>query len=106
MTKEEIKVYLEKYEENQMRTRLRERHGKDDDPFGVRHNRLSLCINCLPERLKEVILYKYFAKSSKTLYGWMAKGTAYKRLNKALEYLEFCMTDLEAIYDKNDEGRN
>ncbi len=106
MTKEEIKAYLEQYEENQMRARLRERHGKDDDPFVVRQNRLSLCINYLPLYLREVIVDKYIHKSLKGLYGWMAKGTAYKRLNKALEYLEFCMTDLEAIYDKNNEGRN
>ena len=76
MTREEIKAYLENYDENRMRASLRVMQGMDDDPFVIQSKRLSLCIDCLPDYLKEVI--------------------------KALEYLEFCMKDLEAIYDKND----
>lgn len=102
MTKEEIKAYLEKYDENRMRARLREMQGMDDAPFVIQYKRLSLCIDCLPNYLNEVIKYKYIHKTPKKLYLWMAKGTLYKRINKALEYLEFCMKDLEAIYDKND----
>lgn len=102
MTREEIKAYLEKYDENRMRASLRVMQGMDDDPFVIQSKRLSLCIDCLPDYLKEVIKHKYIYKTSKRLYPWMAKGTLYKRLNKALEYLEFCMKDLEAIYDKND----
>ena len=102
MTREEIKAYLENYDENRMRASLRVMQGMDDDPFVIQYKRLSLCIDCLPDYLKEVIKCKYMQKSSKRLYPWMAKGTLYKRLNKALEYLEICMKDLEAIYDKND----
>jgi hypothetical protein len=50
----------------------------------------------------KVIKYKYIHKKPKRLYPWMAKGTLYKRINKALEYIEICMKDLEVIYDKND----
>ena len=79
MTREEIKAYLENYDENRMRASLRVMQGKEDD-----------------------LKYKYIHKTPKRLYPWMAKGTLYKRINKALEYIEICMKDLEAIYDKND----
>ena len=102
MTKEEIKAYLENYDENRMRASLRLMQGMNDDPFVIQSKRLRLCIDCLPDYLNEVIKHKYIHKTPKRLYPWMAKGTLYKRLNKALEYLEFCMNDLEAIYDKND----
>lgn len=102
MTREEIKAYLENYDENRMRASLRVMQGKEDDPFAMQFERLMLCIDCLPDYLNEVIKYKYIHKIPKRLYPWMAKGTLYKRINKALEYIEICMKDLEAIYDKND----
>lgn len=102
MAREEIKAYLENYDENRTRDSLRVMQGMDDGPFVIQSKRLSLCIDCLPNYLNEVIKHKYIHKTPKKLYPWMAKGTLYKRINKALEYLEFCMKDLEAIYDKND----
>ena len=74
MNREEIKAYLENYDENRMRASLRTMQGKEDDPFVIQFERLMLCIDCLPDYLNEVIKYKYIHKTPKRLYPWMAKG--------------------------------
>ena len=39
MNREEIKAYLENYDENRMRASLRTIQGKEDDPFAIQFER-------------------------------------------------------------------